>query len=73
MSIITKLENLKNSVMDMKEIDLKSRIKVRNLISELITEVKEEEKGPIDVPECVDYSKIKTTWTIDPKNIGADR
>lgn len=71
MSIVTKLENLKNSVMDMKEIDLKSRIKVRNLISELITEVKEEEKG-IDVPECVDYSKIKTTWTIDSKNIGAD-
>ena len=63
MSIITKLENLKNSVMDMKEIDLKSRIKVRNLISELITEVKEEEKG-IDVPEWV---------TIQAKNIGADR
>lgn len=62
MNIVTKLENLKNSVMDMKEIDLKSRIKVRNLISELITEVKEEEKG-IEIPEWV---------TIQPKNIGAD-
>jgi len=73
MSITKELESLKGLVMDRKSIDLTDRIYIRGLINEVIKEAELDEKGPIDVPECVDYSKIKTTWTIDPKNIGADR